>query len=300
MATSENDLDAPEKSEELNSSPTGSEPTATNGTKPSATTVTPAVEIPEAEETGTNAAQTNTSSSTRGTTFATVTPIPPNLRTTSILRTTSSMPAIPYTGPYDLEEYQIEPNPSWPPPIFIRKKATPQERFYIENRWYSQWTYFDKRANENKTRYFIVQLFIGVGSVVVPSLVSLAAFAQGNIGQGLDVATVFLSLSIAIAATLESLNQYGEFWRSYRQAAEELLAEKTYYDMRSGMYYKNSDPFSTFVQRCEEIMAKQNGRFIQSVERQQAEAEQQIDSILSDYRDDDNDTDRSTTTSATG
>lgn len=200
-------------------------------------------------------------------------------------KSSAQKPNFAYTGPYDIADYQFDPNPNWPPPVFIRQNAPPQERFYIENRWYSQWSYFDKRANENKRRYFSVQLFIGVGSVIVPSLVSLAAFnGDSTFRSGLDLASVVISLGIAIAATLESLNQYGEFWRSYRQAAEELQAEKTYYDMRSGLYNRNADPFSTFVQRCEEIMAKQNGRFIQSVERQQAEAEEQVDTILNDYR----------------
>ncbi|MDQ7037089.1 MAG: DUF4231 domain-containing protein [Anaerolineae bacterium] len=191
-------------------------------------------------------------------------------------------------------DYQIMPESSWPPPMFVKKNITPQERYYLENRWHSQWRFFDTKASNSKSQYFWLQRIVVIGSVTVPVLVSL----DPDIIRGLinfiplvtltvdqarlliDITTVLLSLAVAISAGLESLNKYGDNWGSYRQAAEELQAEKSFYDVDGGRYANNPDAFSRFVERTEEIIAQQNGRFIASVEKQTQESEKRGEEFL--------------------
>src|SRR5690606_17353623 len=127
------------------------------------------------------------------------------------------------------------------------------------------------------------QRIVVIGALVIPALVSinstLARFLAGMFNNGdinaeamwrigVDSITVIVSLLVAGAAALESLYKYGENWNSYRSAAEELQAEKNFYDMQSGPYANNPNSFSTFVERVEGIVANQNGKYFQAVQRQ--------------------------------
>lgn len=192
--------------------------------------------------------------------------------------------------------YTITPSDTWPPPVFVRKTASMQEKFYIENRWYSQWKYYDSKATENKDRYFYYQRLVVIGSLLVPTLISLnsslarglAALYDGGATPvqaeafwriGIDAFTVLLSLSVAGAAALESLYKWGENWHSYRAAAEELQAEKSFYDMMSGPYEATPRPFAIFVERVEGIITKQNGNYFQALQqniKQQSEKNEEI------------------------
>ncbi len=181
--------------------------------------------------------------------------------------------------------YEMMPEAPWPPPIYVRKNIPNEERYYMEHRWYSQWAYFDKRASESKRRYQYLQLVIGVGSVIVPVLVGIQGLTE-EARNILYLGTVTISLGVAIATALENVFKHGDNWRSYRQAAEDMKQEKSLYDVKAGRYADNPKPFMRFVERCEEIMAQQNGRWIQSTEQQQLQSEEEsqefIDALAGD------------------
>lgn len=197
--------------------------------------------------------------------------------------------AITPLTPEQYKEYLAQPELPWPPPIFVRKNITAEQKYYIENRWYSQWKYYDKKANENKQSYLFYQRIIVIGSVTVPVLVSIGPSVASYLNNEvwvralLDMSTVVISLAVAISAAVEGLYKYGDYWRNYRQAAEELVQEKHLYDVNSGAYANSPDPFLRFVERCEGIIAKQNGQYFQTVEKQQAEAAKQNAEILEAY-----------------
>lgn len=180
------------------------------------------------------------------------------------------------------EDYQLLPDAPWPPPVFVRQGISPQERYYIEHRWFSQWSYFDKKALENKNRYYRTQLIVGIGSVTVPVLVGIRATDE-IFSTALYLVTVFISLAVAMATAVESLYTYGENWRSYRSAAEDMRHEKSLYDVKAGRYSNNNQAFIRFVERCEDIIAQQNGRWVQSQEKAIEAARDQGDEFLSQY-----------------
>lgn len=203
---------------------------------------------------------------------------------TTSTTTSSSKSASSVYGNY--EDYQLLPEAPWPPPIFIRKNVSPQERYYIEHRWYSQWSFFDKKATENKNRYYRTQIIVGVGSVTVPVLVGIRT-NEATIDTFLYIATIIISLSVAISTAIESLYTYGDNWRSYRKATEDLNQEKSMYDVKAGRYENNAQPFIRFVERCEEIIAQQNGLWVQSQEKQAQRAAEQAEEFLDKYIDSD-------------
>ncbi|MEQ8676465.1 MAG: DUF4231 domain-containing protein [Aggregatilineales bacterium] len=157
---------------------------------------------------------------------------------------------------------RLKPGGQWPPPIFFDSlNASDQERFYLEHRWYAQWSYYDQKATQAKTIYQRLQLIIGIGSVTVPVLVGLNA-SNEVARNSLQLITVAISLMVAASAAIESVKTYGDNWRTFRGAAEELNREKSLYDAHAGPYRRAKSRFLTFVERCEDIIAKQNGAWI--------------------------------------
>lgn len=178
----------------------------------------------------------------------------------------------------DYDDYQILPEAPWPPPIFVRQGLSPQERYYIEHRWYSQWSFFDTKATQSKNRYYRTQIIVGLGSVTVPVLVGINA--SGIAADVLYFVTVIISLSVAMATAIEALYTFGDNWRSYRSAAEDMYQEKSLYDVKAGRYMNNNQAFIRFVERCEEIIAQQNGRWVQSQEKAAEQMREDADEFV--------------------
>lgn len=212
----------------------------------------------------------------------------------------------PPSSNQNFEDWVVMPESVWPQPIFMKKNVRPKERFYLEYRWHSQWSFYDSKATQNKNTYYSLQRIVVIGSLIIPALISLNSTIARFITQfitnqnpaetetfvriGVDAITVVISLAVAGAASLESLYKYGENWSSYRSAAEELQAEKNFYDMSAGPYAISPNPFATFVERVEGIVANQNGKYFQAVQAQIAkqteENEDIVDSFLSGDDDD--------------
>lgn len=169
----------------------------------------------------------------------------------------------------------LNPQSVWPPPIFFNSAtASAQERYYIEHRWHAQWSYYDGKASDAKKAHQRLQLVIAIGSVIVPVLVGLNI--DGAVGDLLRYLTVIISIIVAAAAAIETVKQYGDNWRNFRSAAEELKREKSMYDVLAGPYRKSKDPFLLFVERSEDIMAKQNGAWI-ALKEEAAAAKERAD-----------------------
>lgn len=188
------------------------------------------------------------------------------------------------------DRFKLVPTGTWPPPIYVDPNATEQERHYIEHRWYAQWEWYDKKASEAKRNHQRTQMLVLIGSTLITALVaftppsSLEA-ALPWLPDTIRVVTVIISIGVGVYTGLENqVFKYGDNWRSFRGAAEELLREKALYDVRSGPYRKTKTAFLLFVQRCEEIMTKQNGSFLQLAEEvQQGQGSQQSKNNSDDH-----------------
>jgi hypothetical protein len=156
----------------------------------------------------------------------------------------------------------------WPPPLYLVPNASKSEVHYMKNRWQTQWLYYDKKASEHKRKHQALQVFIGVASVSVPVL--LTASTSYPV---LTLIASIVSASVAAAAAIENVKKYGDNWRSFRQAAEDLAREKSMYDVVAGPYRASKRPFVRFVERCEDIMSQQNGQFHQRGEENQPQTQ---------------------------
>lgn len=177
------------------------------------------------------------------------------------------------------EQYTLTPKGTWPPPIFVNPNAGELERHYIEFRWHAQWDWYDRKASEAKTQHQRLQRITVIGSTVITALVAFTPPVNVTnaipwLEDVLKVVTVVISLAVGLSAGFEGLYKHGDNWRNYRGAAEEMLREKSMYDVKSGPYRKTKVPFQLFVQRIEEIITKQNGTFLQLADDVQQQGQQ--------------------------
>jgi len=153
------------------------------------------------------------------------------------------------------------------PVPYVSPKSPVSQRFrhYIQTRWYPQWKYYDQRAAFNKTRHINLQVFIALGSVSVPILIGISFMPTW--------VPALISGMVAAFTAIENVMKYGDNWRAYRSAAEGLNREKVLYEAMSGPYKNTKAPFRMFVERCEDIVAEETGRFIERNEEAPTDSE---------------------------
>ena len=133
------------------------------------------------------------------------------------------------------------------------------ETSYLENRWKSQKDYYSKNSRRNKKWYLRVKLFMGLGAVAVPVVLSIQE-------PDLRIFAGVLSAFVAGAAVLENVYNYGDNWRTFRQTSELLKRERVLYEAGAGPYRYTKNREIRFVERCEEIIAEETGQYFQHEE----------------------------------
>jgi hypothetical protein len=128
-----------------------------------------------------------------------------------------------------------------------------KEEAYLQDRWQSQKDYYSKQSAQNKRMHQRIQLFITIGSIAVPILLSIAEVPK--------LIPTILSGLIAAAAALESVYHYGDNWRNYRQTLEALKREKALFSARAGSYKDLPNAFGLFVERVESLLSEETMRY---------------------------------------
>jgi hypothetical protein len=101
------------------------------------------------------------------------------------------------------------------------------------------------------------------GTMIAALLVApVSAFAIGSrIAAG-------LGLAIAIAETLQQLNQYHEHWIEYRATSEALKHEKFLYLALAGPYATAEKPLALLAERLESQISQEGGKWYSSQQQQ--------------------------------
>lgn len=159
------------------------------------------------------------------------------------------------------------PPPQPNPPMNLSDQALRQVQtkldFYLTSRWKDQYEYYSKKASVNKKNYQRIRIIVALAGLAIPVLVTIPSTPS--------LITAFLGLLVSALTAWDNIYRYGDNWRAFRQAAEELKRERIYFDASVGPY-KDIDPlngFVTFVERCEAIMAQESGSFFKKDEQMQ-------------------------------
>lgn len=127
-----------------------------------------------------------------------------------------------------------------------------QEQFndYLENRYYNQIEWYDKKASYNQKIFKTLQLIVTALAVVTPILLVV----QEELLLWIAVLT---SATVAISATLLRTFNYHENWLNYRSTCEMLKKEIYYYKAKLHDYHDATDPEALFVERVEDLISRE-------------------------------------------
>jgi hypothetical protein len=128
---------------------------------------------------------------------------------------------------------------------------------YVNARWlrYVQW--WDSRSRRSKRCYEWLRALTVVGGAMIPALVGLREL---QLLQGVDglfaIASIVVSLIVAISTGLEGVFRCSEIWREKRMATELLVSEGFSFLQLTGPYatLTHQTGFKLFAQNVEELI----------------------------------------------
>jgi hypothetical protein len=205
-----------------------------------------------------------TASETNGHTVLTVEPAPDVIAVPVAVPVVPVTPAPPPPTPAPAPAPTTSRRARTQAPEDLYEAEVKRAKRYIEDRWDSQKKYYSKKAGQNKKRYQLLQLAVALGGASVPVLISLP-----NVPNEIPI---IISLAVALAAATENVYGYGDDWRAFRQVVEGLKRERALFEAAAGPYRKAREPFVRFVERCEDIIAEETGRYFEREDRSTEEA----------------------------
>ena len=146
-------------------------------------------------------------------------------------------------------------------------EVSDDQRHFISSRWLENVLWMEAAAQRTRTRYYGLRLTTIVGAVIVPALVSINAV--GGTQDAITWLTFAVSLVVALSAAVEGFFRFGDRWRHYRSLVEELKSEGWGFYELSGSYRgegaKHKTAFPTFVERVNELLARETQTFIAEI-----------------------------------
>lgn len=124
---------------------------------------------------------------------------------------------------------------------------------YLSERWQSQRDYYSRQSAHNKRWYQTLQLFIGLGAVIVPVLLGVPEVPK--------LVPTVVSTLVAGAAVVENVYHFGDNWRNFRVTLESLKRERVWFDTNTGPYQDPHTGLSVFVERVEGLIASETREY---------------------------------------
>ena len=124
---------------------------------------------------------------------------------------------------------------------------------YLEERYYPQIKWYDKKSISNQNIYKIIQWIVIILAAVTPVLVAIV-----DVEAWLRWVAVVISALVAIGTSVLKTFKYQENWINYRTTCETLRKEIHYYNASINDYESSNDPMALFVERVEALISREN------------------------------------------
>jgi hypothetical protein len=136
-------------------------------------------------------------------------------------------------------------------------------RSYLNDRYETLLSFYDKRARANKGGYRVCSVFIiAMSGILAPLIGTGALLKHPTLGA-------FMSASVVIATAITSYFQFNENWLSYRRTWDVLKREPYLRDAVAGDYSAAVDRNVLFVERVESIASDEGAEWYRRHVRQQ-------------------------------
>jgi hypothetical protein len=145
----------------------------------------------------------------------------------------------------------------------------PQRNAHLEARWLQYVDWWDSRASKSKRKYLGLRSTVVIGGALIPAIVgSREMTALQPYAAWFAIASIIVSLLVAIAAGLDSLFGYGDIWREKRNAAEMIKSEGFSFLQLVGKYapFKtHREAYHPFAANVEDLILKEIKEYIVAV-----------------------------------
>ena len=151
----------------------------------------------------------------------------------------------------------------------LKENKIPIEK-YISDRLDDQIKYYDLKSIEYKKKHETISvstIIISAIIALVPAFIDILPNCEGVI----SFLSALLAATITVLQAIDKLKKYNDLFYQFRMTCEKLKQEKELYLHQSGEY-KRTDEMTNeqlFVERCESIMATENGTWAQLNEKKQ-------------------------------
>src|SRR5262249_21578898 len=135
-----------------------------------------------------------------------------------------------------------------------------EKKEHIKARWLKYVEWWDSRASKAKWKYLALRSAVVIGGALIPGLIGLREVGVPQLDDWwFAVASIVVSLVIAICAGLESLFGFGDIWREKRTAAEIIKIEGFSFLQLCGRYkgYTHAQAYPEFAGNVEELIKKE-------------------------------------------
>lgn len=122
---------------------------------------------------------------------------------------------------------------------------------YLEDRYYPQIEWYDKKSIRNQKIYRILQWGVIILAAVTPVLVTIG-------GTWERWSAVVISCLVAIGTASLKTFKYQENWINYRTTCETMTKEIHYYNAGIDDYKDTDDAMGVFVKRVEALISREN------------------------------------------
>jgi len=127
---------------------------------------------------------------------------------------------------------------------------------YLNERYYPQIEWYDKKAELNHKWYKILQLGLIILSSLTPVLIAIDfGFPESRILKWIPITS---SIIVAILTASLKTFKFQENWINYRTTCETLKKEKYFYEAGIYDYDSTQDKEATFVERVENLISREN------------------------------------------
>jgi hypothetical protein len=143
------------------------------------------------------------------------------------------------------------------------------KKSYLRERWLEQLLWLDTKADENQKQYNLLRRISLIVGAIVPAMISLSLpeFSEW-VSLALKIATIILSIVVAISTSIEQFYNFGVRWRHFRKATELMKSEGWAYLMLADRYesFKTHEKaFKSFAERAESIIQTDVNTYIAQV-----------------------------------
>ena len=131
---------------------------------------------------------------------------------------------------------------------------------FLKETYEAQTNWYDKKATQNKKMYHGLQFSLILFSALTPIFIAMDwTFTDTVIMRWVSIIS---SVLVVLLASTIKMFKFQENWIIYRSICEQLKREKNLFDFNRGIYSGIEDKQGKFVDRVQDLISKENSRWI--------------------------------------